>query len=137
MRFFSVSFCSAVVDCQNAAKHGVAGDALAMQRRPCERAARAPATSCGGAPVTSRDLAVTRRARERHAPARARCVIAARPLARVAAPSAPIGRRRPASRASPCLVPRALAERFIRLPIADETTRITQKGTRPALLQVL
>lgn len=89
--------------------------------------ARAPATSRGGAPVTSRrDLAVvTRCARERHAPARVACVIGPPPLARRAAPSAPIGRPPPAPRDSLCLVPRTLAVRFIRLRIADETTRLS------------
>ncbi|CAH2105028.1 unnamed protein product [Euphydryas editha] len=109
------------------------GDALHCVRlrlRPC---APAPlATSCGGAPVTSRrDLAVvTRRAREQHAPARAGCVISLPPLDDRAAPSAPIGRPPPAPRVGPCLVSRTLAERFIRLRIADETTRLSKRLPR-------
>lgn len=76
------------------------------------------------------DLAVTPRARERHAPARAGCVITVLPLARAAKPPAPIGHPPPLHPTIACLVPRALAERFIRLPPANRTTRLPTAEAR-------
>ncbi|CAG9567520.1 unnamed protein product [Danaus chrysippus] len=93
------------------------------------------ATSAGGAPVTSR---VTRRAREEHARARGPCVISSGRLVRGGEPPTLIGRRPSrtprAPRHRPRLVPRALAERFIRPSLALRYTRLPERGRGTELL---
>lgn len=74
--------------------------------------------------------ALTPRAREDHAPPRARCVITRRSLAEPAKQPAPIGRPPSAHLTFACLVPRALTARFIRLLLAIRTTRLPKAEPR-------
>lgn len=83
-----------VIDCRlRRGKHGASGDLASRARRPRSMARRHAGARRWRHGATS--AAVTRRAREQHARARAGCVITVLPLAAAAAPPRAIGRPRP------------------------------------------